>query len=145
MKKSSRYLAALALCLASTTFTSCSAPEPQAEPDGYQQWLETVFDDEYGRADFAGGGGMLGSTITNHEVAGGWYAVDFACKGTAETTFIISTDNSTLVEESIPCGESGLSTTVMDLPSASISSTAKSSDPNTMWQVRFRPTSAPVG
>lgn len=142
MKKTSRYVAALALTLASAAFTSCSAPEPQADPLGYEQWSETIFNDEHGRTDLAGGGGTMGTTITTNDFAAGWYAVDLVCQGSKGATFVISHDGSTLGEGTAGCGGTGFTTT-MELPAGSISSTAQSEDPNTVWQVRYRPTTAP--
>lgn len=143
MQKISKLLAASTITLMSLAFSGCAAPEPQADPPNYQQFLETVIDDEYGMIDFAGGGGSIGSTITTHDFAAGWYAVDLACQGNQGATFVISHDGSTLGNGTTGCASTGFTTTTMELPAGSISATAQSEDPDTVWHVRYRPTTAP--
>lgn len=132
------------LALAAIGLAGCSAAQDPPVQGLDQQWFDAVFDD--GKTDikqFPRGGGILGTAYTANEIPGGWYSVDLACNGKKEATFTISQDDSTLGEGTIPCGDSGFTTTTMDLPAGSISSTAVSGDPNTMWQVRFRPSTQP--
>lgn len=145
MQKISKLVAAVALCVAGAGLAGCSGPELQPTPGFDQQWFENVFDDGHDTAEFPGGGGSIGATITVDEFAAGWYAVDLACKGAKDATFTISRKGSTLGEGTTGCGgDGGGFNTTMDLPAGPISTTAASKDPSTAWAVRFRPTTAPT-
>ena len=133
------------LALAAIGLAGCSATTAPPDPGQDDQWFESVFDDGQNDGDTTPtGGGTLGATITTKPLAAGWYAVDLACKGSAGASFTISAEDELLGEGDVGCGSSGFTTTTMQLPAGTVSATADSKDPRTIWQVRMRPTTAPA-
>ena len=133
------------LSLAALGVAGCSAATAPPGPVPDDKWFDSVFDDGQNDGDRTPtGGGTVGASITTRPLAAGWYAVDLACRGSAGAAFTISAQDAVLGEGEVGCGGSGFTTTTMQFSAGPVSATADSKDPDTIWQVRMRPTDAPT-